>query len=368
MARSMTWSEGLRNRSAARRLAARHRPSASHLLLFVRELRALVKAGVPIPESVRLLAERTEHPGLKRALGGVAADLGQGQLLSQAVEAQGSVFPPAFAATIRAGEASGTLSDVLARYGEWLERRVALGRKVVSSLAYPAVMGAAFGAILLFLFLYVLPRFAAIYADMEVDLPVPTQVLIAVVGGAWKIAPVALPVLGLAVWGAVRYARSETGRLWIDTSMLGIPVVGPLARGLAVVQTARTLELLLRGGIPLVLALSITARAVGNAAVRAGLARARTDVEQGKGIARSLESHGVVPAITARMLEVGERSGSLVEMLGEAASFHEGEVEARLSTLTSLLEPVLMLSMGVIVGTLIVVMYLPVFSLAEAVR
>ncbi len=369
MDRSTTWIAGLRaGATAGRRLTRLRRPSAVHLLLFVRELRALVKAGVPIPESVRLLAERTEHQGLKRALGGVASDLGQGRLLSQAIEAQARTFPPAFAAIVRAGEASGTLPDVLARYGEWLDRRVALQRKVVSSLAYPAVMGAAFGAILLFLFLYVLPRFAAIYADMEVDLPVPTRILIAVVGGAWKIAPVALPVLGLAVWSAVRHARSEAGRRRIDASMIRVPVIGSLARGLAAAQTARTLELLLRGGIPLVPALSITAQAVGNSFIRAGIARVKGDVEQGKGIARSLEACGVVPPITARMLEVGERSGSLVEMLGETANFHEGEVEARLSTLTSLLEPVLMLSMGVIVGTLIVVMYLPIFSLAEAVR
>ncbi|MFQ5839642.1 MAG: type II secretion system F family protein [Candidatus Methylomirabilales bacterium] len=338
------------------------------LLVFAQELLALVRAGLPIPAALRLLARRRAQPRFRQVLEDLLREVQGGSALSEASARHPTLFPPLYVAALRAGEESGNLAETLSRYIANLKRALALHKKVVSALLYPTVLVILTGAVILFLVTYVVPTFSQIYGDFGAELPAATRLLLGVTANAqaW------LPVLGigtglggLVLWQGRRVA---TIGLALDRLALTIPWVGQVLWRYFLALFCRTLATVLGGGIPMVQALTIAVGAVGNRATSQRLAQAIPMVEAGNSVAKALEGAGVDNPMMVEMIEVGEQTGGLEEMLNHVADFLEEELDVRLSSMATLLEPMIMVSMGLVVAVIVVVMYLPIFHLSSVIR
>lgn len=343
------------------------RLSLREFLVFNQEFVALVKAGLPILKACELLAARAPHPGFKTALQGVRTEIHGGASISEAMGKYPDHFPELYRASIRSGEHSGHLVDVLQRYIAYMKLVISTKEKVMKAMAYPAFLIVVGVAVVAFLLVYVMPTFAEIYGQSKADLPVPTKVLLAAVEHVrtwlpWLVAG----AFGLGAAG-YRWMRTETGRQQVDRLSLHIPVIGDVLLKNQIVRMARTLSTVLAGGIPLLTALQITGGAITNRVLTQAIARATERVREGVGLAASLKQEGFLPQMTLEMIEVGETTGSLETMLHDVAEFHEGELDLRLSQLTTWIEPALLLIMGFVVGGIVIVMYLPVFQIAGTV-
>ena len=336
--------------------------------LFNQEFIALMRAGLTVPDALALGAQRPDSPRLARILERVRDDVAGGVALSEACARHPEAFDGLYLAALRTGEQTGDFAGVLVRYQELLRHRIALRKKVGQALAYPAFLLIALVVILAVLFLFVLPRFTAMYADMGATLPFATRVLIYVVEN--------LPAFGAAlaggtvavVWAWRRWLGSEAGQRQRDRLRERLPYFGELARLAAAAQLARALSTLLAGGTPLVEALRTAAGSIGNRLYLDRLATATRLVTEGSSLAQAARATALVPAMAARLIEVGEASGNLDSMLAEAARYYEEMLDQRLSRVMTLIEPLLMLLMGLLVGAIILVMYLPVFRLADVIK
>lgn len=341
---------------------------AEDFLLFVQELMALMRAGLPLPEVLALASERPDAPVLSQVLAKVLKDVRGGVQFSEACAAHPDIFDPLFLAAVRTGEKTGELPAVLARYQEYLKRRVALRKKISQALAYPIFLLIALVAILGVMFAFVMPRFVSMYANFDAKLPLPTQWVMAVVSHFPWIAG-ACAVIGVAGWSAWRsYVATPAGRLRVDRWKLQAPLLGATERTAAIAHFARSLSTLLAGGTPLLEALRIVRKSFPNhvSAEQVGDVAAR--IEQGESLAKAVRTVGLLPETAIRMVQVGEASGGLDDMLAEVAQFYEDTLENRLGRVMALVEPALVLLMGVMIGGIIIVMYLPIFNLAEVIR
>ncbi|MFL6622149.1 MAG: type II secretion system F family protein [Sulfurifustis sp.] len=337
-------------------------------LLFNQELIALIRAGLTIPDALDLVGDRPGNPGFSQLLRRVFDDVRGGALLSEACARHPEVFDPLYLSALRTGEKTGDLRQVLARYQVYLRQRVALRKKVGRALAYPLFLLVALVLILAVLFAFVLPRFVAMYADFGAALPWPTQVLLNLVKHLPLTAGVGA-LIGGSAWGAWRRWRAtERGRVAIDRFKERIPYLGEIQREIGVSQLARSLAALLAAGTPLVDALRTVQGAISNRAYAERLQSVTEQVSHGEGLARALRAQALLPPTAAKMVEVGEASGNLDGMLDEVAGFYEESLDNRLARLMTLIEPVLMLLMGVLIGGIIIVMYLPIFNMAEVIR
>ncbi len=358
----------IRKRRARFQLFHRDRIKPEDFLLFNQEFMALARAGLTIPEALQLTANRPDNPGLGRILQRVLEDVRGGALLSEACARQHEVFDALYVSAVKTGEKTGDLSNVLARYQDYLRHRVALRKKVSQALAYPAFLLITLGVILAVLFAFVMPRFVAMYADFGAKLPWPTQVLIDIVEHMPLIAP-SLVVLGVGVWFGWRsWTATESGRLTVDRLKERIPYIGGINRLVAVAQLARSISTLLAGGTPLVEAMRTAQESVTNRAYSARLTRATQHVVEGGSLAQALKAEQLLPETAIKMVEVGEASGKLDGMLAEVAQFYEETLDHRLARVMALIEPLLMLLMGILVGGTIVTMYLPIFHMAEIIK
>lgn len=347
----------------------RRRPvAAAELLLLVQELVALTRAGLPLAEVLTLAAERPEQPLLAGVLQRVQADVRAGQLLSQACAGHPEVFDGLFLAAVRTGEKTGELAAVLARYQDHLRRQVALRKKLSQAMAYPVFLLLTLGVMLGVMFLFVMPRFVAMYASFDAQLPLPTRWLLALVQSLAWVAPVLVALLLVAAWAWRALLATPAGRLRIDRWRLRLPWVGATVRTAALAQLARALATLLAGGTPLVEALRSVAAAMSNRVHVEQLEEVTRQVTQGQSLTQALRVTGLLPATALKMLQVGEAGGALERMLMEMAQYYEDALEARLARLMALIEPLLILLMGLMIGGIIVVMYLPIFNLAEVIR
>ncbi|HSC71970.1 MAG TPA: type II secretion system F family protein [Candidatus Methylomirabilis sp.] len=344
------------------------RIGAQALLVFNQELLALTKAGLPILTALDILSERSQQPRLVAILADVREAVKGGMALSAAFARHPRVFSPLYTATIHAGEHSGNLVDALARYVDYQRRILALRQRFRAALTYPAVLCLASFAVTLFLLTYVVPTFTLIYGDMEAELPAATRLLVALTGRLRG----ALPILGagiaLSVVGAWRWHATPAGRRTIDRLTLRLPWVGDLAKGYLFSRFTRTLSMMLGGGIPMIPSLQVTLTTVGNAYVGEALGRCVPRVAAGGTLADALGGTGVVPPLVLEMSAVGERSGSLGEMLGHVADLYDSEVDTRLAALAAAIEPVIMVGMGLVVAAIVIIMYLPIFHLSAAIR
>ncbi|MDH4161238.1 MAG: type II secretion system F family protein [Nitrospirota bacterium] len=344
------------------------RASQKDFLIFNQELMTLVKAGLPILQALEILHRRMEQPGLRSALAGIIDAVRGGTALSDAMAAHPLFFPPLFTATVRSGEQSGALVDVLTRYITYQKRMLAVQRKLVTALAYPVFLVLALFAVIMLFFLYIIPNFTQMYSDQGGKLPFLTTLMIGFADTLSALAPfLALLIVGGGI-GLRLWYRTDQGRMSVDRLVLAIPLVRSLLMQYILAQLTRTLATLLRGGIPLVQALDTTAGVVANRVIALRLRESRQLLTEGVGLANSFERTRLAPDMTVRMIEVGESSGDLPQMLEDVSDFYEQEVESRLTMLTTMIEPVLMLTMGVVIAVIVVALYLPIFEMGARIK
>jgi type IV pilus assembly protein PilC len=328
-------------------------------LLFNQELASLLKAGLPIVASLDILTERRKNPIFKQALLEVRDQVRGGMSLSEAFSAQGELFPRIFCSTLASGERSGEIAAVLTRYIAYQKTVLTTRRKIVGALIYPAFLLLVSMGVIGILVTFVVPKFKDFYADMGADLPLITRLLLGLSSAMSTYLPLVLIAVvgGLIAWRA--WSRTAAGRLSIDRIKLRIPVIGGLLREFAASRFVRTLGTLLAGGIPVVAAMGIAARAVGNQLFERELLDVERKVREGGGLWQGLEETGLFSDIAIEMTKVGESTGALSEMLVNISDFYDEEIDNRLATLMALMEPVMLIGMGIIVALMLLAMYLP---------
>jgi type IV pilus assembly protein PilC len=336
-------------------------------LVFNQELLALVKSGLPVLRVWDLLIERASHAGFQQALRAVREDIRGGASASDAMAKHPVYFPELYIATIRAGEQSGNLPEVLQRYVAYLKLMIGLRQKIVKALSYPVFLVVIGVGVIAFLLAYVMPTFVSVYGESARSLPWATQILLDVVQHAEsQLLPGAAVMVGLAI-GLRAYYATAAGHLAIDRLLLHLPLLGPVTIKHNTVQLTRTLGTVLAGGTPLVDALQVARGALSNRWISTGLAGAVNEIREGSTLAAALNRPGTLPKLAIEMLSVGEETGSLEAMLRDVAEFYEADLDTRLTQLTTWIEPALLLIMGVLVGGIVVIMYLPVFQMAGTV-
>ncbi|HEX9425308.1 MAG TPA: type II secretion system F family protein [Pyrinomonadaceae bacterium] len=335
---------------------------ANDFLLFNQQLAALVRAGIPILQAISMLRKRAASARLRAVLGDVEDQIRSGSALSQAFASQGGIFPRIYTASILAGERSGALDEVLLRYVTYMRRNVALRRKIRGALAYPLFLLFASGCMVTFLTVYVVPRMSDLFSGFGTELPVVTQIVLGIShwlsGNVIWFGPLFIGgTIALFLW-----SRTEAGRLRVDAALLKIPLAGNLVIQLSIAQATRSLATLLAGGITLVESWEIAAESITNRELRRRSSAILPMIREGRSFTESLESAGWVPLLAVDMVGIGERSGSLREMLDEVAIFYDAESEVRLEQLTTTLEPAILVVMGGIVVTILLAIYLPIIQ------
>jgi type IV pilus assembly protein PilC len=349
-------------------LRRRRRVSQRQFLLFNKELAALLRAGLPLLQSLDLLLERRAHPAFRSVLGEVRERVKAGEDLSDAFAHYGDLFPPLYSASLKAGERSGELETVIRRFVRYLELVLQARRKAISALVYPAVLVALSVGMIAVMSLYVIPRFEDFYDALDVELPLLTRAVLSTSLFVRRHVLELALLIAAAVYAARWWSRTSAGRLVIDRFKLRIPLVGPILHRFAVSEFTRSLSTLLAGGIPLVPSLEVSTRAVGNRFVRSRLEPAATQIREGRAFHEAMSSSGVVTDIAIDMIKVGESTGALADMLNEVSNFLDEEVETRVERILTLVEPVMLVVMGAVIGTLLVAMYLPMFSAWQEMR
>ncbi len=336
-------------------------------LIFNQQFVTLIRAGLPILKGLDLLADRLTDPQLGRHIKAVRDEVKTGTTLSDAFAKQ-HVFPPIYVTTILAGERSGSLVEVLDRFLTYQRLTLAVRKKLLLSLMYPALLLVLVAALIVFLVTYVVPNFAELYKSMQAKLPAPTRILIAVGTTARSYILLGFAVLVAAAVGGWLWSRRESAQETLDKVRRRMPIFGEIWTKYQVAQFARVLSTLLIGGIPLTQALSTSGQSLGTVLMKKALERASTLVREGKSLSESLNETGIFPSLSIDMMEVGESTGALPQMLNSVAEFYEDDVSTKTSAALSLIEPAIMIFMGIFVAFVLVALYLPIFSLADSIR
>ncbi|MCC6489083.1 MAG: type II secretion system F family protein [Candidatus Hydrogenedentes bacterium] len=342
---------------------------AGEILVFTRQLSTIVNAGLPLLQGLDILAEQTEDPRFGRVLTEIGQDVEGGESFSDALKKHPRIFGDLYVSMVRAGEASGNLDNVLLQLADYLESMEELKRRIRAAMTYPVV---AFAMILLIaagLIIWVVPQFAEIFSSFDATLPAPTRLLIVISDTlrSWRMLLVIAAFIG-AVMGFRMYGRTETGRYNIDKNMLKLPVFGKMLRKVAISRFARTLSTLTRSGVPILGALEIVERTAGNEVFARVVRRAGDAVRGGETLAEPLARSGEFPSMVTRMIGVGEKTGALEQMLGKISDFYDSEVKASVDALTSLIEPILILMMGIVVGGIVIALFMPILQLSSLVQ
>ena len=341
------------------------------LTIFSRQFSTMVNSGLSMLRCLYVLEEQTPNKKFAKVIGEIRADVEAGIALSDALEKHPKVFNRLYVSMVRAGELGGILDEVLNRLAEQLEKEDSIRRAVKSAMVYPMVIGIFALVVLLGMVMFLIPIFSAMYKSLgNAKLPALTRVMVSFSGllKSWKGA-VGLVVVIALIWGLRRLKRTERGTMVWDRFKLHIPMgIGQIVRKLAVARFSRTLGTLITSGVPILQAIEITGQAAGNAVIEKAMKEVQVSVKEGQSITAPLEKESVFPAMVTQMISVGEETGSLDAMLGKIADFYEDEVNASVKSLTSILEPILMLGVGAIVGTVVIAMYLPIFNMMNIVK
>jgi type IV pilus assembly protein PilC len=345
----------------------RRRVSRQEFVVFNQELATLLKAGMPLTQSLEILRQRVTNPTFKAVLDGVYEKVISGTALSEAFGAHGDLFPPVYSASLMAGERSGSLDTVIRRYVAYEKLVGAVRRRTVSALIYPAILVTMMLVLIAIILLKAVPAFSDFYATFDKELPLSTRVIMAVSNAAvsnfwFVIAAIVGGALFFYVW-----SRQPSQRALLDRWILQIPWVGTTARKFFTAQTARMMSTLLSGGIPLVNALEISVRSLSNRDMGSGLDEVRRRVQEGQGFATALRARDVFPDVAVKMVEVGESTGALQDMLNSLAEFYDEEIETEVERVTRLIEPVLLVVMGVVIAGVVLALYMPLFNLSSVV-
>src|SRR5580704_4051007 len=333
----------------------------SDFLILNQQFNTLIKAGLPILRALDLLADRATSPKLRPVLSKVRDRVREGKSLSEAI-AEAGVFSKVYATAILAGEKSGNLSGVLDYYIAYQRVSTGVKKKILATLVYPILLITVATIIVTYLVTFVIPKFAVLYRDLNVELPGPTQFLIALTVDYRYVVIGAFLLVFLAAFGILLWSRTEEGGTAFDRMKFRIPVIGDTLLKFQVAQFSRTLATLLTGGTPLVAGLQAASDAISSKLIRSTVTQATQMVREGESLHSALASKGIMPALALDMIEVGESSGALAPMLTSVAEFYEEEVSLRLGALVAIIEPVILVFMGALVAFILISLYLPIFS------
>ncbi len=346
-----------------------------NLSIFSRQFATLVASGMPMLRSLYTLEDQTEDEMLKPVIGAVRADVEAGSSLHQAMENQPGVFDPLYRSMVRAGEGSGRLEEILERVAHQLEKMDALRRQVKSAMWYPAVVFSLALVVMIVVVTFIVPVFVGIFNEIAADypeedtaLPLPTQITVAVsdfITGKWF---VLIPCIALSVYGFLRWKKTERGQAQWDQFKLRIPRIGDVVQKVALARWSRTFAGAISAGVPMLQAIQIAGETAGNAVIHEAMDDVYDSVKRGGSISKPLADHEVFPPMVSHMVSVGEESGQLETMLEKVADFYEAEVDAKIKALTSLIEPLMIMIVGGVVGFIVISMYLPIFSLYDKIR
>jgi type IV pilus assembly protein PilC len=334
-------------------------------LVFNQELATLLKAGMPLVQSLDILRQRVQNPTFKAVLDGIHEKVKSGTALSDAFAEHGDLFPPVYAASLMAGERSGNLDSVIRRYVGYEKVIGAVKSRTISALIYPAVLVCLMGVLIGIIVLKVVPAFTEFYSTFDAELPLSTRIMMGfsalVVNNLWL-------VLGVVVGGILLFrtwVRQPSQRARFHHLVLHLPWAGPTVRKFATSQLARTLATLLGGGIPLVNALDIAARSMNNRHLAKELDVVAHRVREGESFAHALLTRGMFPDVAVKMVEVGEQTGALQEMLNSLADFYDEEIETEVARFITLIEPALLVVMGIVIAVVVLALYMPLFELTS---
>jgi len=336
-------------------------------LIFNQQFVTLIRAGLPILKALDLLSERLTDEKLAPHIKAVREEVRNGSLLSDAFARQ-AVFPPMYVTSVLAGEKSGSLGEVLDRYITYQKLALAVRKKLILSLVYPCLLMVLVVCLMVFLITFVVPKFAELYQSMSAQLPTATRLLIALGTTARNYILFGFAGLVVAVIAFRFWSKTESGEIRVDRWRMRLPLVGEIWIKYQVAQFARVLGTLLVGGIPLLQALETASSSLGTRLLKNTLAEAGQMVKEGQALSASLKQTGIFPGLSIDMIEVGESTGALPQMLSSVAEFYEDDVNTRMSASLSLIEPAIMISMGAFVTFVLVALYLPIFSLADTLR
>jgi len=340
----------------------RARVKANDFLLFNQQLAALLRAGIPILQAITMLRRRATSPRLRAVLEDVEAAIRGGAALSQAFAAQGAIFPRIYTASILAGERSGALDEVLSRYVNYMRRSVGLRRKIRGALAYPTFLLFACLGMVIFLTTFVVPRMSDLFSGFGNNLPTVTVLVLAISGWITRNSLWFVPLIIVSSIAFVIWSRTLPGRLTIDRFLLRLPLAGKLLVQMTTAQAARSLATLLAGGITIVESWEIAAESITNLELRHRSSAVLPLIREGRSFTESIETAKWMPELAIDMIGIGERSGSLREMLDEVATFYDAESEVRLEQLTTTLEPAILVVMGGVVVVILLAIYLPIIQ------
>jgi len=338
------------------------------VVVFTRQFATMINAGLPLVQALDILAQQTDNKKLSDVTKAVVYDVESGNTLADALRKHPKAFADLYVNMVAAGEAGGILDTILVRLAEFLEKNDLIIRKVKGAMVYPAVIFGVAGIAISVLLIFVIPTFQSMFASVNMTLPLPTRIVIGmsdVLTGYWW---AMLGAIGFTAFGLNRYYKTVSGKLNIDRFMLAFPILGDVLRKSAVSRFTRTLGTLVSSGVSILDGLEITARTAGNMVIHNAVMESRASIAGGETIAQPLAKSKVFPPMVISMIAVGEQTGGLDEMLTKIADFYDDEVDAAVSTLLSLMEPVMIVVLGAVVGGMIVAMYLPIFDMVNAVQ
>jgi type IV pilus assembly protein PilC len=337
------------------------------VMIFTRQFATMIDAGLPIVQCLDILSQQTENKVFRNTIRTIKQDVEGGATLAEALKKHPKIFDDLYVNMVAAGEAGGVLNTILNRIAIFIEKASKLKRKVKGAMIYPCTIVVVAVAVVSILLLYVIPVFGELYGGAGKALPLPTQMTINV--SNWFRAYF-LYIVGavVAIIVALRmYSKTEKGRLMIDGFLLRLPIIGDLLRKVAVARFSQNMSILLSSGVPILDGLAITARTAGNKIVEQAVMKCRISISQGKTIAEPLTESKIFPPMVCQMVAIGENTGSLDSLLKKVAEFYEDEVDSAVANLTALMEPIIMVVLGVIIGGLVISMYLPIFQLGSLV-
>lgn len=341
--------------------------SGKDIVIFTRQLSTMINAGLPLVQGIEILEKQQSNPTFKTALGEIRQDVEAGSTLADSMRKKPKVFDNLFTNMIEAGETGGILDTILGRLATFMEKSMALKKKIKGAMTYPTICLAISLLILVIILVFVVPVFSKMFEDFGSTLPVPTQIVVNLSDFFKNNIMYIIMAIFVVVMIIKKIYNTEKGRLVIDKGLLHAPVVGILLRKVAVAKFTRTLSTMLQSGVPILEALQVVAKTAGNKVIEKAVFRVGDSIAEGRPIAEPLEECGVFPNMVVQMINVGETVGALDAMLEKIADFYDEEVDQAVENLTAMIEPFMMVFLGGMIGGLVVAMYLPIFKIASVV-
>lgn len=357
----------VKKKASTQQFSLRKGISQKLVVVFTRQFATMINAGLPLVQCLTILANQQDNKALANVINQVKGDVESGQSLAEALVKHPKVFNALYTNLVEAGEAGGSLDVILNRLSTYIEKSEKLKKKVKSAMVYPAVVTGVAVVVTAVILIFVIPVFEKMFSDVGQALPTPTRIVIALS----RFVSTNIIYMGLGTGFFIflfrRIHKTEKGKYLIDEWLLKLPIFGMLLRKVAVAKFSRTFGTMVSSGVPILEAMDIVAKSSGNKVVEKAIYKARASIAQGKTIAEPLEESKVFPPMVTQMIAVGEASGELDTMLNKIADFYDDDVDAAVNTLTSMMEPIMMIVLGGIVGGLVVSMYLPIFKMGEAI-